>query len=209
MFNWFKKEEIKEKPEEEKWIYPEEEWDDVYSKVIDINNKMRLETYLLYNFSYYDARIWWKKATESNFYNELSHLLLLTCGTVTREISTTLYSWRDEDGCLYSAEFTSNDYDFDELENGDLVITAYRKWTTKKGTYHVESVKSRIPVGEWKKETKTDKIKIDCTIDDLHREALKKAKIMIKAYESIKKCSNPNFEGYEDKLLSNIKELSK
>ena len=46
-------------------------------------------------------------------------------------------------------------------------------------------------------------------IDDEHREALKKAKTMIKAYESIKKCSNPDFEGYEDKLLSNIKELSK
>lgn len=210
MFNWFKKEEIKEVPEEEKWIYPRKEWDSVYSKVIDINNKMRLETYQLFNFiSFNDARIWWNKITERKFYNEMSHLVLLTCGTVVKEISTTLYSWRDEDGCLYSVESTSNDYDFDELENGDLIITLYRRWTTKKGTYHVESVKSRIPVGEWKKETKTDKIKIDCTIDDEHREALKKAKIMIKAYESIKKCSNPDFEGYEDKLLSNIKELSK
>ena len=209
MFNWFKKEEIKEKPEEEKWIYPKEEWDSVYSLLIDINNKMCIENYQLYDFSYNDARVWWNKPTESKFYNEMSHLLLLTCGTVTREISTILYSWRDEDGCLYSSELPSKDYDFDELKNGDLVITSHRRWTTKKGTYHVESVKSRIPVGEWKKETKTDEIKIDCTIDDLHREALKKAKIMIKAYESIKKCSNPDFEGYTDKLLSNVKELSK
>lgn len=206
MFNLFKKEEIKEVPEEEQWIYPRKEWDSVYSKVIEVNNKMRLETYQLYSFRYSDARIWWKTVTESKFYNELSHLLLLTCGTVVREVTTTIYSWCEDDGCLYSAKSTSKDYDFDELENGDLVITSYRRWTTKKGTYHVESVKSRIPVGEWKKETKTDKIGVDCTIDDEHREALKKARTMIKAYESIKKCSNPDFEGYEDKLLSNIKE---
>ena len=208
MFNWFKKEEIKKVSEEEQWIYPKKEWDNVYSKVIDVNNKMRVETYMMY-WGYNDARIWWKKVTENKYYNELSHLLILTCGTVTREIVTTIYSWREEDGYLYSAESTSNDYDFDELKNGDLVITFYRRWTTKKGTFHIESVKTRIPVGVWKKETKTDKIKIDCTIDDEHREALKKAKTMIKAYESIKKCSNPDFEGYEDKLLSNIKELSK
>ena len=207
MFNWFKKEEIKKVQEEEQWIYPKKEWDSVYSKVIDVNNKMRVETYMMY-WGYNDARIWWNKITERKFYNELSHLLLLTCGTVTREISTTLYSWYDENGCLYSSESLSNDYAFDELKNGDLVITSYRRWT-KKGSSYLESTKARIPVGEWKKETKTDKIKIDCTIDDEHREALKKAKTMIKAYESIKKCSNPDFEGYEDKLLSNIKELSK
>ena len=193
MFKWFKKEEIKKVPEEEQWIYPKKEWDNVYSKVIDVNNKMRVETYMMY-WGFNDARIWWKKVTENKYYNELSHLLL--------------YSWYDENGCLYSSESFSTDYNFDELENGDLVITSYRRWT-KKGSSYLESTKARIPAGEWKKETKTDKIKIDCTIDDEHREALKKAKTMIKAYESIKKCSNPDFEGYEDKLLSNIKELSK
>ena len=127
MFNWFKKEEIKEKPEED-WIYPKKEWDSVYSKVIDVNNKMRVETYMMY-WGCNDVRIWWNKVTENKYYNELSHLLLLTCGTVTREIVTTIYSWREEDGCLYSAESTSKDYDFDELKNGDLVITFYRRWS--------------------------------------------------------------------------------
>jgi len=210
MFNFFSTKNISEKEEKkEEWLFPREMWDKMYDSLLDIHKIM---FYRKYQSSYFlvhnDFRSWVNRPEsidEDHYYREISHLLILLgdC-TITEESTEVTYTWRDN-GELVSIKDRTKNVEFSEQDNGDLLITFIKTWKKKNIDYY-ETYNIRVDAGLWKKKVKTQKYKIDCSIDEKHREDKSTVKNMISFYEANKKCSNEDFEGCTDKLLKKIKE---
>lgn len=188
MFKFFKKEKHPAEWHMEqlmKWIIPQRVYDDVYTKLLEIQRNRR--ALIGYYISVNDFRELNRdtELTEDMYVKNIENeLILIGDGLLSELMTVTTYKW-----CENGQEFKATDKDegisFEELENGDLLIEFYKS-KNKGNKYISESYKERIKCGNWKKRMESYWVKKDFTIDEVHRNAIKKAKILVKDYRECK-----------------------
>lgn len=190
MFKFFKKEKHPAEWHMEqlmKWIIPQKVYDDVYTKLLEIQRNRR--ALIGYYISVNDFRELNKdiELTEEMYVRNIENeLILIGDGLISEMKVVTTYKWVEgKDNLEFSAKNTDEGIEFEELDNGDLLIEFYKS-KNKGEKYVTNSYKERIDCGNWKKKTETYWIKVDFTIDEVHRNAIKKAKELIKDYRNCK-----------------------
>lgn len=188
MFSFFKK---KKHPAELhmeemlKWIIPQRVYDDVYTKLLEIQrNRRALIGYYISVNDFRESNRGTELTEEMYVRNIENELILIGDGKISELKTVTTYNW-EKRLKEFSAKSTDEGISFEELDNGDLLIEYYSS-KDKKGKWISTSYKERIDCGDWEKKMESYWIKIDFTIDENHRNAMKKAKLLVEDYYNCK-----------------------